>query len=228
MVRVGARKILYESNVKVDDRQLTKICSTLEGAGTEEACWRCNFCKQSFKVQSSTQNFAKHIRDNTCCGGEKQKEIVELLSAALKVDVKPTALDKFVGAVNVSQEAREYLKIIDLVVFKHAPFCMAEDTMWRKHLGLEYPTTAKHIKAIIAEVVTAVHEKVRSEVRGKKIGLYFDGWSHGSVHYLSVFASYCVKKGKEVMRFLEITPLTDADLCEFEEVANANDVIQGG
>lgn len=97
---------------------------------------------------------------------------------------------------------------IHLIVCALLPFSTVENNVFREHIQ-HAPISRDTFMRYLSRLTKSVESKL-SALLPSRIALIFDGWTAGSSHYLSVFASYTStnSRGFEV-RLLSLSPMGD-------------------
>ncbi|OQR85775.1 hypothetical protein ACHHYP_11401 [Achlya hypogyna] len=100
----------------------------------------------------------------------------------------------------------DLFKTIELVIVRDLPLHEVDQPLMRE--GLRYKKTCrKTIAKTIHSMIPAIEKKI-SSLLPKYFALMLDGWSHGSVHYVAIFACFN-SEGNFHEVLLTLSPLPD-------------------
>lgn len=106
----------------------------------------------------------------------------------------------------VSQKASNRYAWLRWVVMGNLPlsFCETKET---RHYTKLHPISVDTLSEIMEAVVKAVEKAIGAEMPDS-FGLILDGWSHGTEHYLAVYACYDTEAGPQYP-LLSLAPVID-------------------
>ena len=116
----------------------------------------------------------------------------------------------------VSTKAANIHGWLDLFVSALLPFSIVGNRAFRSNVKPDYvsvPTIMSYLQSLTQKV-----EQKLEDILPSKLALVFDGWTHGSFHFIAVFASYTYDNSQGfTTRLLALSPLNDESHLNSEE-----------
>ncbi|ETN23340.1 hypothetical protein PPTG_02934 [Phytophthora nicotianae INRA-310] len=155
-------------------------------------CYACRECGTARKQQvgSGYSNLMSHITT-------KHPQYEEMYSAA-------TSSGTLQSFGFVSQETNHRFQWLRWFVERNLPISEVDNDVSRS-MSKWPPISSKALKACMHTVAKNVGVVIDQEL-GVSFGLMFDGWSHGSMHYIGLYGVYDVM-GARRERLLSLSPL---------------------
>eukprot|EP00171_Calliarthron_tuberculosum_P003916 IDg3916t1 len=141
---------------------------------------------------------------------ERQNAIQRESGGTVMTDYFPV-----VEAANPAEKAMH--AYIQLVVMRDAPLTVTEDPIYRSFCKYDAKISHKTLKAVIFALTELVEEKISTEMRSTKGAIIHDGWTDCGVHYVGLFASYCLQAGsgsQVVTPLLSMSPMAKVCSCD--------------
>lgn len=164
---------------------------------------RCKVCPDYYRNQSGSgyTNLLDHInRDH------KDFDI----SLACPESNQPN-----IAAALTSAKGRWVFGWLDLIINENLPLSMVGSKHFRKYVKLEsmaIRTFEKYMELVCKDV-----EIIVKSMLPKKFGIVFDGWTHGSTHYVAFYAAHSNSFGHPEsncsscsLTLLSLTPILDS------------------
>jgi hypothetical protein len=168
-----------------------------EKPNAEGKTHRCKLCNKNYKayiysyyfsrvslkfwvVKIAGTGYTSQMQHVKAQHSDYEKVVREALSSGQNMDT--------IESLWVSKKGRNAYCWLDFIINGNHPFTCVEDPLTLKYVHMKpisYKTFMKYMKA----VTEVVERKIKKKLP-KKFGLAFDGWSHGSKHYL-VCHAYC-------------------------------------
>ena len=80
-----------------------------------------------------------------------------------------------------------------LTILKNLPLSYVEDGIIHSSIKFDVRVSTKTIVSVILQLTKLVEIRIRNEMRSTRGYIMYDGWSVSGVHFLGVFATYCVE-----------------------------------
>ena len=144
--------------------------------------WVCNKCGNVKLKSGGWTNLLNHL---SSCVGLTYKADFERQD----VSDKTARITSYV--VRASDAEQDMYKWIEWVVMKSLPLKIVDDPLTRD--GMRYKSvTSKLLRKTILSLSKVTKDAIQRKLPSK-VAIVFDGWSEGTVHYIGVSASYCVR-----------------------------------
>ncbi|ETK87530.1 hypothetical protein L915_08053 [Phytophthora nicotianae] len=165
-------------------------CADKEGLPTGVyACKSCGRCRK-LTPKTGYSNLVSHVR-------------------TAHPDFESSMRDATVASTGtllpwVSQKASNRYAWLRWVIMGNLPFSFCESNETRRYTNLN-PIFEETLTAIMEAVTKAVEKAIGDEM-SENFGLVLDGWTHGTEHYLAVYACYETSAGLQ-LPLLSLAPV---------------------
>jgi hypothetical protein len=99
--------------------------------------------------------------------------------------------------------------ILNWIVQQNQPLNEIESEITWDILNVK-PISSKTLRKYILSLTPLVEQLIAEQIPGK-LGLLFDGWTAGTVHYVALFPSYVNNVGIQKEHLLALAPLTNEE-----------------
>ena len=154
----------------------------------DDCLWKCRKCEKDYKTKAGAgwTNLYKHLQ--SCHDGNDFEQAYRDSTAS-----NVNRIDSILAKV-ASKKEQDTFHWIEWVVMRHMSLLEVDNTLTRKlckHSSICSKTLRKNILAVKDDV----EETIRNFLPDK-FSVLFDGWSHGSEHYMGVTAAFTNPKTK--------------------------------
>ena len=95
-----------------------------------------------------------------------------------------------------------------LITLEGATICKVESKKHRKWIKVD-DISVKKVRDAVLALTEVVEDSVKGEMKHKKSGVFYDGWTNAGAHYISLFA-ICMMKEEEKMVLIGVSPILEA------------------
>lgn len=107
----------------------------------------------------------------------------------------------------LTERERAMFAFVQLVVLRNIPVSAVEDTLYRDFSKFNVSICRKTFKEVLFNLVELVENKITAEMNTTKGAIMYDGWTHGGMHYLGLFAIYMKRNDSTPAEQIVAAPL---------------------
>jgi hypothetical protein len=180
---------------------------------------QCNLCTMRYKCPTGQgwTNAFNHLKSGA------HPEYAELYNRR----IADKNISSISGAFGASEKAKSIHFWIRKIVFLNLPFSHVEESLAReghKYKPISVESLKKYMHLLKAEVVSRIKKQL---IKAKTFGIAHDGWTHGSDHYLGLFALFTEEVNDQfIVREPLLSCAVQADIDEdtvFDEAIEDSD-----
>lgn len=160
---------MKKRNVRLRDRTIRPNVVYLV-----HSCPQGKFCRNP----AAEVSFQKHDHLQACY--KKKKELDEEVIYRRNMDP---------GAYYTERE-RAMFAFMKLIVKRNTAISAVEDVFYRNLSGFEHDFARATFKELMFTLVELIEDRITAEMKSTKGAIMYDGWTHGGMHYLGLFAIY--------------------------------------
>lgn len=124
------------------------------------------------------------------------------------------AIENYVSVVK--EKAKDIYGWIDLIISHNLPLSYVEGVKARLYSKLG-PISRNTLSKFMGKITDHIVTELTKELKGKMLGLLFDGWSENGLHVVAIFVSYEGPSHKAVLRLLAVAPLLNEAVFTADE-----------